>query len=84
MSTGPLLADTDGGGAPDGAEDRDVNGRVDTGETDPGNPADDPACPATAPAEIENLLVDRDGDDIVLTSTESGGTGDASHHQSTP
>jgi hypothetical protein len=33
--TNPLRADTDGGGVPDGAEDRNHNGRVDRGEHDP-------------------------------------------------
>ncbi len=39
----PLLADTDGGGARDGSEDLNFNGKVNFGETDPatGNGADD-------------------------------------------
>ncbi|MEW5852151.1 MAG: tandem-95 repeat protein [Myxococcota bacterium] len=40
-TTSPLLADTDGGTRRDGAEDVNHNGRVDAGETDPNNPADD-------------------------------------------
>ena len=40
-TTSPLEADTDGGGASDGAEDKDKDGVVDAGETDPNNPADD-------------------------------------------
>ncbi|MDD5222767.1 MAG: thrombospondin type 3 repeat-containing protein [bacterium] len=39
--TNMLLADTDGGGATDGEEDRNLDGRVDQGETDPNNPLDD-------------------------------------------
>ncbi len=41
--TSPLLADTDGGGAIDGAEDSNHNGKVDAGERNPtaGNGADD-------------------------------------------
>ncbi len=43
--TDPLRADTDGGGTRDGDEDLDRNGRVDPGETDPEDPADDGAPP---------------------------------------
>ncbi len=52
--TDPLNADTDGGGVTDGSEDANLNGVVDTGETDPttGNGADD----AT--------VVDTDGDGL--------------------
>jgi uncharacterized repeat protein (TIGR01451 family) len=39
--TDPLKADTDGGSVSDGAEDKNHNGRVDAGETNPLNPADD-------------------------------------------
>ena len=41
--TDPLDADTDDGGVPDGAEDKDLDGRIDAGETNPtaGNGADD-------------------------------------------
>ncbi|MDF1562466.1 MAG: thrombospondin type 3 repeat-containing protein [Deltaproteobacteria bacterium] len=39
--TDPLVADTDGGGVEDGAEDADGNGQVDAGETDPGLWGDD-------------------------------------------
>ncbi|MEQ8273996.1 MAG: DUF4215 domain-containing protein [Deltaproteobacteria bacterium] len=44
-STDPTAADTDGGGAPDGAEDVNGNGRVDAGERNPNDPSDD--VPAT-------------------------------------
>ena len=40
-TTDPLRADTDNGGVPDGVEDTNSNGRVDVGELDPNNPADD-------------------------------------------
>ncbi len=46
-TTNPLLADTDGGGIDDGTEDGNGDGVVDSGETDPNNPADDivpPEC----------------------------------------
>lgn len=39
--TDPLLPDTDGGGLEDGVEDADGNGRVDAGESDPLDAADD-------------------------------------------
>jgi uncharacterized repeat protein (TIGR01451 family)/MYXO-CTERM domain-containing protein len=42
-TTSPLLKDTDGGGASDGSEDANLDGKVDNGETNPtkGNGADD-------------------------------------------
>lgn len=66
-TTDPLDADTDGGGAPDGAEDRNANGAAEAGETDPRLGADDPACAATAPPEVRNLRVDRSGADLSLS-----------------
>ena len=54
--------DTDHGGVPDGAEDTDKDGQVDTGERDPRDPADD----ATPPADD-----DMDG----LTNAEEGELG---------
>ncbi len=39
--TDPTNPDTDGGSVSDGAEDKDHNGRIDAGETDPLNKADD-------------------------------------------
>ncbi len=52
--TDPLLADTDGGGARDGSEDFNLNGAIDSGETDPtaGHGADDAS------------VVDTDGDGL--------------------
>jgi MYXO-CTERM domain-containing protein len=50
--TDPLLADTDGGGARDGSEDWNLNGRVDADETDPGAKGDDAS------------VVDADGDQL--------------------
>ncbi len=41
LHTDPLLRDTDGDGIIDGIEDRNRNGRVDSGETDPLNPDSD-------------------------------------------
>jgi len=51
-TTSPLLPDTDGGGARDGAEDPNGNGQIDAGELDPNDPADD------------NQIVDTDGDGL--------------------
>ncbi len=39
--TDPLNPDTDGGGVRDGAEDGNLNGKIDSGEGDPNDPADD-------------------------------------------
>ncbi|WP_428262479.1 OmpA family protein [Haliangium sp.] len=51
-TTDPLEADTDMGGVNDGVEDSNHNGRIDAGETDPNNPADD------------NPAADRDNDGV--------------------
>lgn len=45
-TTDPLDADTDNGGVRDGAEDPNHNGKIDSGERNPNNPADD-STPAT-------------------------------------
>ena len=52
-TTNPLLSDSDGGGTPDGTEDADRNGRIDSGETDPNESTDDGPAP------------DSDGDGIL-------------------
>jgi len=44
--TSPVNADTDNGGVADGVEDANKNGRIDDGETDPNDPADDNASAA--------------------------------------
>jgi hypothetical protein len=67
--TDPLRADTDGGGCPDGAEDRNANGRVDAGETNPLVAGDDPVCGTSVPAQISGLKVDPSGSDAVLSWT---------------
>ncbi|WP_428269633.1 OmpA family protein, partial [Haliangium sp.] len=51
-TTSMVVADTDGGGLSDGDEDQNHNGRIDDGERDPNDPADDA------------LPLDRDGDGI--------------------
>ena len=58
-TTNPRAADTDAGGVPDGTEDRNTNGRVDPGETNPNNPADD---------------ADRDGDGLPDADEQRIGT----------
>ncbi len=59
-TTNPRNADTDGGGQPDGREDRNGNGQRDAGESDPLDPGDD-ACAPGVPPEITGLRVARSG-----------------------
>ena len=59
-ATDPTLADTDGDGASDGAEDPNSNGKVDLGEMDPL----DETNAGLAPSEIEDVLADADGDGL--------------------
>ncbi|WP_170229808.1 MopE-related protein [Polyangium fumosum] len=56
LTTSPVHRDTDGGGVRDGAEDRNLNGRIDINETDPtaGNSPDD-----NQPSNLDN-----DGDGL--------------------
>ncbi len=65
--TDPLDPDSDGGGVADGAEDRNFNGALDGGETDPtaGHGGDDPVCGSALP-ELANLTIAASGDDIHL------------------
>jgi hypothetical protein len=49
-----LDPDTDGGGCPDGLEDKNFNGKLDAGETDVYNASDDPVIPKPV-AIFENL-----------------------------
>lgn len=66
--TDPDVADTDGGGAPDGDEDRDGDGLVDASERDPLDAADDAAaCSPAPPAEVTSLRVARAGADVALS-----------------
>ncbi len=85
--TNPLLADTDGGGVPDGIEDLNRNGARDDMETDPLSASDDIA---TRDADMDGILdvvegvgdpdndgmanrVDTDSDgDTILDATEAG------------
>ena len=58
--TDPNDADTDDGGVPDGEEDDDKNGRIDSGETDPNDPSDD-VPPGCGDGDIEGDEVCDDG-----------------------
>lgn len=64
-TTSHVEADTDSGGIDDGSEDANRNGRVDPGEGDPNDPADD-SCPPGTPSEVTGVRVSRDGVDIRL------------------
>jgi large repetitive protein len=75
--TNPLLPDTDGGTVSDGTEDSNHNGRIDAGETDPNNPADDVPVIDTDGDTISDLdegMVDADNDGAPnLSDTDSDG-----------
>ncbi len=60
-TTDPLDADSDDGGVSDGNEDTNLNGQVDSGETDPNNGSDD-------------VLIDSDGDGLSDALETSIGT----------
>ncbi|HEX8537951.1 MAG TPA: adventurous gliding motility lipoprotein CglD, partial [Cystobacter sp.] len=61
----PTTADTDGDGIADGAEDSNQNGRVDSGELNPGNSADgastSPAGQACAAQNLRQVIFKEDG-----------------------
>jgi hypothetical protein len=63
--TNRLDPDTDGGGELDGAEDLNVDGVWAEGEKDPRDATDDP-CAWPPPPEASNLLLTRQGDDLLL------------------
>ena len=54
-TTDPFRADTDGGGLRDGAEDPNHDGRIDPGERDPRNPADDTLAPLPGDSDGDGL-----------------------------
>ena len=60
-TTDPLLADTDRGNAPDGAEDWNLNGRVDPNELDPNDDTDD--LFEAGPDDVD-ILADADADGL--------------------
>jgi outer membrane protein OmpA-like peptidoglycan-associated protein len=61
-TTFQLVPDTDDGGVPDGTEDTNRNGRIDEGELDPNDPADDVNSP------------DRDGDGLTNDAEDAANT----------
>ncbi len=78
-TTDPLNADTDSGGVLDGEEDKNQDGKVDTGETDPNNPYDDDADWDGIPSREEFLIYgtnpyDADSDDDGLLDGADGVT----------
>ncbi len=77
--TSPLDADTDQGGIPDGTEDANGNGQVDTGETNPLDPTDDKIIATCGnglmdPGEIcdDGNSLSNDGCDDNCTPTSCG------------
>lgn len=70
-STDPYAADTDGGGLPDGAEDRNHNGRIDAWETDPNDPSDDVDTDGDGIPDALELL----GEDGEIDDVDSDGDG---------
>ncbi|MBN1944368.1 MAG: hypothetical protein JW797_01775 [Bradymonadales bacterium] len=83
-TTDPLLADTDGGGHPDGQEDLNANGRVDPGETDPNDPRDDVGCLIIDDCDGDGLLNLFEiwwGSDPYLADSDNGGAGDGTEHR---
>jgi uncharacterized repeat protein (TIGR01451 family)/MYXO-CTERM domain-containing protein len=53
-TTSPLNPDTDGGGVPDGVEDPNHNGTIDSGEGDPNDPSDDKVVTCMTDADCGN------------------------------
>jgi large repetitive protein len=67
-TTSMVIPDTDSGGVPDGTEDTNHNGRVDAGERDPNDPADDGDEPPPPPPG------DDDGDGLQNADEITAGT----------
>lgn len=75
--TNPLLKDSDGGGADDGAEDPNHNGARDTGELNPALAGDDPPS-STSPAgvcEADSAVQDTDCDGLTDAEEDFQNTG---------
>jgi hypothetical protein len=66
------LADSDGGGLTDGQEDLDLDGVPEAGEKDPADATDDP-CSWLPPPEVGELLVERQGRDLLLSWDDLSG-----------
>ena len=75
-TTNPLLADTDGGGVPDGEEDLNANGRVDEGEGDPNDPADDAMFVDSDDDGLSDLREEELGTDPNVADTDGDGLSD--------
>ncbi len=84
-TTDPNRKDTDRGGVPDGAEDTNLNGRVDSGERNPNDAADDTTPPTDTdgdglPDALERFLgsdpTDADTDDDGLRDGEENNPSD--------
>ena len=78
-TTDPLDPDTDRGGVPDGVEDTNKNGRIDPGERDPNNPADDTGATGDrdgdgVPDDLDNCPDDANPDQL---DGDNDGVGDA-------
>ncbi len=81
--TDPNDVDSDDGGVADGEEDRDRNGRVDPGETDPLDPDDD-ACVDPFDCDGDGLDDEREaelGTDPYDVDSDGGGVGDGDEVQ---
>jgi clumping factor A len=77
-TTSPVNPDTDNGGVPDGEEDADHDGVIDTGETDPNDPSDDvPVNPDGGPDADTDVDSDADGDADGDSDGDADGDSDA-------
>ncbi len=76
--TDPLKKDTDGGGVSDGSEDANLNGKLDTGETDPttGHGADDSTVVDTDKDGLSDALEKTLGSDPNDADTDDDGVTD--------
>ncbi len=72
-TTFPLVADTDHGGVPDGAEDPNHDGAIDAGELDPNDPADDVAPPDDDNDGLTNAEEEAIGSDPNDADTDDDG-----------
>ncbi|HYO58325.1 Ig-like domain-containing protein [Archangium sp.] len=75
-TTDPLDVDTDDGGVSDGAEDLNHNGRIDSGETDPNNKADDKPVTDTDGDGIPDAIETATGTDPTKADTDGDGIPD--------